>query len=345
MKVLVTGHEGYIGCVLVPLFQEAGHDVVGLDNGLFRGCDFDEPVLDCPTVDIDIRDVSAGDLGGFDAVVHLAGISNDPLGDLNPNGTYDINHLASVSLAKAAKAAGVPRFLHSSSCSLYGAAGDAPIDETAEFNPVTPYGESKVYVERDVTPMADDTFSPTFLRNSTAYGVSPRLRGDLVVNNLTGYAMTTGEVLLKSDGTPWRPLVHIRDISRAFLTILEADREKVHGKAYNVGATAENYQMIDVARIVADVVPNSKIEIAEGAGPDKRCYRVDCDLIKDELGFECEWDVRRGVQELYDAYVAHGLTLEEFESSRYLRIRHVRSLIEEGRLSTDLRFLRHKDVA
>jgi len=337
MKVLVTGHEGYIGSVLVPLFQAAGHDVTGMDNGLFRGCDFEDPALSIPTLEVDIRDVEPSDLQGFDAVVHLAGISNDPLGDLNPRGTYDINHEASVRLAQAAKAAGVPRFLHSSSCSLYGAAGDAPIDETGQFNPVTPYGESKVFVERDVTPMADDTFSPTFLRNATAYGVSPRLRGDLVVNNLTGYAFTTGEVLLKSDGTPWRPLVHILDISRAFLTILEADRKKVHAQAFNIGATAENYQMIDVARIVADVVPNSKIEIAEGAGPDKRCYRVDCDRITRVLGFECEWTVRKGVEELYAAYKAHGLTLEEFESGRYLRIRHVRALIEDGRLSTDLR--------
>ncbi len=337
MKVLVTGHEGYIGSVLVPLFQAAGHDVTGMDNGLFRGCDFEDPALDIPTLQVDIRDVEPDHLRGFDAVIHLAGISNDPLGDLNPRGTYDINHEASVLLAQAAKAAGVPRFLHSSSCSLYGAAGDAPIDETGKFNPVTPYGESKVFVERDVTPMADDTFSPTFLRNATAYGVSPRLRGDLVVNNLTGYAFTTGEVLLKSDGTPWRPLVHILDISRAFLTILEAPREKVHAQAFNIGATKENYQMIDVARIVADVVPNSKIEIAEGAGPDKRCYRVDCDRITRVLGFECEWTVRKGVEELYAAYKNHGLTLEEFESGRYLRIRHVRSLIESGRLSTDLR--------
>ncbi|QDV08998.1 UDP-glucose 4-epimerase [Planctomycetes bacterium Poly30] len=338
MKVLVTGHEGYIGCVLVPLFQSAGHEVVGLDNGLFRGCDFDPPVLDCETLTLDIRDVEPKHLQGFDAVVHLAGISNDPLGDLNPRGTYDINHEASVQVARAAKAAGVPRFIHSSSCSLYGAAGDAPIDETGAFNPVTPYGESKVFVERDVTPMADDSFSPTFLRNSTAYGVSPRLRGDLVVNNLTGYALTTGEVLLKSDGTPWRPLVHIRDISRAFLAVMEADRSLVHGKAYNVGATKENYQMIDVARIVADVVPDSHIKIEEGAGPDKRCYRVDCDLITRELGFECEWTVRQGVEELYEAYKAHGLTLDEFTSSRYVRIRHVKSLIDGGQIDTNLRF-------
>ena len=289
MKVLVTGHEGYIGCVLVPLFQSAGHEVVGLDNGLFRGCDFDPPVLDCETITLDIRDVEPEHLTGFDAVVHLAGISNDPLGDLNPRGTYDINHEASVRLARAAKAAGVPRFIHSSSCSLYGAAGDAPIDETAAFNPVTPYGESKVFVERDVTPMADDSFSPTFLRNSTAYG-------------------------------------------------MESDRALVHGKAYNVGATTENYQMIDVAKIVADVVPNSKIRIEEGAGPDKRCYRVDCGLITRELGFECEWTVRKGVEELFEAFQAHGLTLDEFTSSRYVRIRHVKHLIDGGQIDTNLRF-------
>ncbi len=339
MRVLVTGHEGYIGCIMVPMLQRAGHEVVGLDNGLFSGCDFDEPVLNVERIDADIRDVSVEQLEGFDAVIHLAGLSNDPLGDLNPDCTYDINHRASVHIAETAKKAGVPRFIQSSSCSLYGAAGDDFVDENAAFNPVTPYGESKVFVERDVSKLADDNFHPTYMRSSTAYGLSPRLRGDLVVNNLTGYALTKGEVLMKSDGTPWRPLVHIEDISRAFKAALEAPVEKVHNEAFNVGSTKENYRIREVAEIIADVVPNSKITYAEGAGPDKRCYRVTCDKLVETLpDAKPQWTVRRGAEELYQAYKAHGLTLEEFESSRYLRIKHVSSLQESGRLDSNLRW-------
>jgi nucleoside-diphosphate-sugar epimerase len=340
MKVLVTGHDGYIGCVLVPMLQERGHEVVGLDNGLFQGCEFDEMPFECDAIRADVRDIEARHLVGFDAVIHLAGISNDPLGDLNPQCTYDINHLASVRVAVEAKRAGVPRFLQSSSCSLYGAQGDNYIDESGEFNPVTPYGESKVLVERDVAPMADDDFSPTFLRNATAYGVSARLRGDLVINNLTGYAFTTGRVLMKSDGTPWRPLVHIRDISLAFIAAMQAPRELVHNKAYNVGRTSENYQIKDVARIVEEVVEGSRVELAATAGPDKRNYRVNCDLIERELAeYKPRWTVRMGVAELLDAYRQHGLTLEEFESSRYLRIKHVAGLQSSGKLDGSLRWV------
>lgn len=340
MRVLVTGHDGYIGCILVPMLRSNGHDVVGLDNGLFDGCEFDDPPHDVETIRADVRDVRPEHLEGIDAVIHLAGISNDPLGDLNPSSTYDINHKASVRLARIAKEAGVERFLQSSSCSLYGAAGDDFIDEGGDFNPVTPYGESKVFVERDVAPMADETFSPTFLRNATAYGVSPRLRGDLVVNNLVGYAFTTGRVLLKSDGTPWRPLVHIEDISRAFLAILHAPRELVHNEAFNVGRTEENYRMREVADFVQQVVPDSRVDYMEGAGPDKRCYRVDCSKIVEVLPeFQPRWTVRKGVEELYEAYREHGLTLEEFESERYLRIKHVRGLQDAGRLDTDLRWV------
>ena len=281
MKVLVTGHQGYIGTVLTPMLVAGGHEVVGLDSELFVSGTIGEPPIDLPSMKMDVRDVSVDDLRGFDAVLHLAGISNDPLGDLNPETTYEINHQASVRIARLAKEAGVQRFLFASSCSLYGAAGDKElVDESADFNPVTPYGESKIMVERDVAPLADDSFTPVYLRAATAFGFSPRLRADLVVNNLTGYAVTRGEVFLKSDGTPWRPLVHIEDISRAYKALLEAPRKLVHNEAFNVGRTTENYRIREVATIVGEVVPNSEVTFAEGAGPDLRDYRVDCSKLE-----------------------------------------------------------------
>jgi nucleoside-diphosphate-sugar epimerase len=341
MKVLVTGHDGYIGAVLAPFFQQAGHEVVGLDTGLFSSCAFgdDATLRAIPTLRRDLRDVTVDDLRGFDAVIHLAGLSNDPLGDLDAGLTYDINERGSVRLAQAAKQAGVERFLFSSSCSNYGAAGDDFLDEGADFQPVTPYAESKVHFEAALQDLADDDFSPTSLRNATAYGASSRLRLDLVLNNLVGWAHTTGRVRLLSDGSPWRPIVHIEDITRAFLAVLEAPREVVHGRSFNVGRTSENYRIRELAQIVAEAVPGTVVEIAEGAGPDKRNYRVSCDLIARQLpAFQPQWDARRGALELIAAYREIGLSKEAFDGPRYKRLAHIQGLLRDGSLAADLRW-------
>ena len=342
MRLLLTGHQGYIGAVMAPILVETGHHVTGLDSNLFEDCAFgpDDALARLPSLRKDLRDVTVSDLRGYDAVLHLAGLSNDPLGDIDAGLTYAINLAGTERLAALAKDAGVQRFLFSSSCSTYGAAGDDLLDETAAFNPVTPYGISKVKAEQALSKLADATFSPVYLRNATAYGVSSRLRLDLVLNNLVAHAHTTGRVYIMSDGTPWRPIVHIRDIAAAFLAVLAAPRESVHDEAFNVGRTGENYRIRELAEIVAETVPGSTIEFAKDGGPDKRCYRVTCAKIEKALpGFRPTWDARTGARELYDSYRAIGLTKADLDGPRYKRLATIRELQAQGRVDGELRVL------
>ncbi|HXF34381.1 MAG TPA: SDR family oxidoreductase [Candidatus Acidoferrales bacterium] len=322
----------------MPFLRARSHEVSGLDSELFSRCNFGEPPQAVPTVRKDVRDVVTADFRGIDAVVHLAGLSNDPLGDLDPERTYEINYRASVLVAEQAKRAGVQRFVFSSSCSTYGAAGDDILDESAGFNPVTPYGESKVMAERDIAALADDDFTPVFLRNATAFGVSPRLRFDLVVNNLVAWASASGFIRFKSDGSAWRPLVHIEDISRAVAAVLEAPRERVHCEAFNIGKNGENYRIRDLAEIIAEVATGTEVSFAQGASADLRNYRVDCSKYEQTFPeMPLVWDVPRGVRELYAALQKHPVSAEEFEGIQYCRIAHLRWLIDEGLVDGALR--------
>ena len=341
MRVLLTGHKGYIGTVMLPMLQAAGHEVVGLDSDLYRNSTYGSLVQNVPELIKDVRDIDKADLAGIDAIVHLAGLSNDLLGDLNPELTYDINHRASVRLAEMARELGIRRYVFASSCSNYGAAGDEMLTETAELNPVTAYAKSKVMVERDVREIASDNFSPTFMRNATAYGMSPRIRFDVVLNNLTAWAYTTGKVFLKSDGSPWRPLTHIEDISRGVIAALAAPREKVHNESFNVGRNSENYRIRELAEFVHEIVADCEIAFADGAEPDKRNYRVDFSkYVATFPEYPLLWNARDGARSIYGAYQRIGLNKDDYEGPKYKRIAQLKTLLASGQLDSNLRWVR-----
>ncbi|QDT63866.1 NAD-dependent epimerase/dehydratase family protein [Calycomorphotria hydatis] len=333
----MTGHDGYIGQILVPMLIQHGYQVTGMDSYLYHDCELEPGNALVPAIEKDVRDVVPEDLEGIEYIVNLAGLSNDPLGNLEPAVTYEINHQATMNLAKRAKKAGVTRFVHASTCSIYGASDDTWLTEDSPFNPVTPYGHAKAMVEAELPALANDDFSPTLLRFATAYGYSRRLRGDLVINNLVGYALTTGQILLKSDGMAWRPLIHIEDISRSILATLDAPRELIHNEAFNVGGSDENYKIREVADLIAGLIPDAKVAFAEGAIHDHRNYRVNCDKLAELLpGAIPQWNIARGVEELIDRYQQVSLTKEQLEGSGVQRVKHLRHLLDIGQLSANL---------
>jgi nucleoside-diphosphate-sugar epimerase len=337
MKVLVTGTDGYIGVVLAAVLRERGHEVTGLDTGFYRsGWLYDEVGARRADVVKDIRQVSREDLQGFDAVVHLAELSNDPLGQHNPELTYGINHRGSVRLARLCKEAGVGRFVYTSSCSVYGVGDDGFRTEESETNPQTAYACCKVLVERDVSALADDDFSPTFLRNATAFGASPRMRFDLVLNNLAGLAWTTREIRLTSDGTPWRPLVHVRDICDAIACVLAAPREVVHGQIFNVGDSRQNYRVREIAEIVSETFPDCALTIGRNDG-DNRSYRVSFDKIHERLpDFQCRRDAATGARQLLDVFTRIDMSPEVFQAPSYTRLKQLEHLLTTQQIDTNL---------
>lgn len=333
MKILVTGTEGYLGCLLAPLLIARGHEVVGLDTGFYKeGWLYNGTPVTALTLNKDLRHLAAGDLEGVQAVVHMAELSNDPAGQLNPTITYEINHKGSVRLAELAKAQGVERFVYMSSCSVYGVAADGEMTEESPVNPQTAYAVCKTLVERDLGPMADDGFSPIFMRNATAFGASPRMRFDIVLNNLSGLAWTTREIKMTSDGSPWRPLVHALDIAKAVICALEAPREVVHNQVFNVGDTRHNYRVRDIAEIVADTFLGCHLTFGDN-GSDNRSYRVSFDKINQRLpGFRCDWDARRGARQLFDLFTRIDLTGETFTSRGHTRLKQLEHLIRTGQI-------------
>lgn len=336
MKILVTGTEGYLGSLLAPILMEAGHEVVGVDTGFYKaGWLYNGSPLTPRTLNKDIRRITIDDLGAVEAVVHMAELSNDPTGELAPNITYEINHKGSVRLAALAKAAGVTRFIYMSSCSIYGVADEEYVTEESPVNPHTSYAICKTLVERDLRPMADDNFSPTFLRNATAYGASPRMRFDIVLNNLAGLAWTTNEIKMVSDGTPWRPLVHGLDIAQAITRALDSPREKVHNQIFNVGDTEHNYTVKEIAQIVGDVFPGCEVTFGQH-GADNRSYRVAFEKIRNALpGFKCEWDARRGAEQLHSLFQQVDMTPETFNSPGFTRLKQLEHLIRTQQIDQD----------
>jgi nucleoside-diphosphate-sugar epimerase len=330
MRILATGTNGYVGSVLAQVLGDQGHEVVGVDTGFYADAELYPAESNGKTLRKDIRRLETHDFDGVDAVVHLAELSNDPLGQLLPDITFEINHRGTIRMAQLAKSAGVERFVYASSCSVYGVADQDVVDEESPVNPQTAYAECKTLVERDLQPLADGSFSPTFLRFATAYGASPRMRFDVVLNNLCGLAWTTREIKMESDGTPWRPLVHVRDIAASVGSVLEAPREAIHNEVFNVGAPGANFRIRDIAEIVGDVFPGCEITIG-ATSPDNRSYRVSFEKIHSVLPeLRCEWDPRRGAEELLAVFERVDLTEEEFRSRKFTRLKQIEHLLATG---------------